>query len=375
MELIFSLSALLFFYTFIGYPLILKFLLIGKKAPAVDSNNELPNISIVLCIYNSVSLLEKRINNIFEGNYPTDKIQLIIVSDGSTDNPAQVIQKLNLTNIKFVEYPLNKGKSFALNEGIKHVTTDLVAFADVRQSFDKDALIYLAQHFSVGTTGAVSGNLHIIDDKNNAASDPGLYWKYEKWIREKESRVNSMVGVTGAIYMARKALIPQIPDNSLLDDMFIPLSMVYEGYKIKFESKAIAYDVSSSSNAEEFHRKVRTLAGNFQLLKQLPWLMSPVKNPLFFQFISHKFLRLITPYTLILMLLTSFLSQDVILTLLFGLQILFYGYSLLAYTLAKTNNSLPLGAFCSSFCSLQLAALKAGWKYYMGNPLTLWRKH
>jgi len=375
MELIFTLNILLILYTFIGYPLILKCLTMSKKASSFGATDKLPEISVVLCIYNSVSLLEKRIQNIFESNYPSHKVQLIIVSDGSTDNPENVVSRLNMGNIRFVEYKSNKGKSYAINEGLKYVTTDLVAFADVRQSFDKDALIYLSQHFAVETTAAVSGNLHIIDDKNNAASEPGLYWKYEKWIREKESRINSMVGVTGAIYMARKRLIPQIPENSLLDDMFIPLSMVKKGYQIKFESKAIAYDISSSSNAEEFHRKVRTLAGNFQLLKQLPWLLSPTNNPLFFQFFSHKLLRLITPYALILMLISSFLSQSAILVLFFWLQLLFYVYSMLAYTLAKTNNSLPLGAFCSSFCSLQLAALKAGWKYYFGDPLSLWRKH
>ncbi|WOH36631.1 glycosyltransferase [Thalassotalea fonticola] len=377
MESIFYLSIVIILYTFIAYPLLIA--LIGKirAVQFIDnSDDDLPEISIVLCIYNSRNLLLKRLENILDTDYPLDKLRLIIVSDGSTDQPEEVIKSYHhLLNIKFIEYAQNRGKSYALNIAFKNVHTDLVAFADVRQSFNSQALTALQAQFANENIGAVSGNLHITGDDENIQSEPGLYWLYEKWIRRSESDADSLIGVTGAIYMARKSLIPKIPDNCLLDDMYIPLTIIKNGYKIKFIDDAIAYDKSSSSITEEFTRKVRTLAGNFQLIHQLPWLLNPFKNPVFFQFISHKILRLVIPYALISLLLTSMLSQHIGGKIILFIQLIFYSYSLLALVLTKKNINLPLGSICVSFCSLNYAAFLAGWKYYFTSTQNLWRKH
>ncbi|MGB0936508.1 MAG: glycosyltransferase [Colwellia sp.] len=355
--------------------MILKYLTRHKRVETKVISKYYPDISIVLCMYNAADQITARIDNILASNYPKKNINIVIVSDGSTDHPEKIIEKLNYPNITLISYENNQGKSYALNQGIKHVTTELVAFADIRQTFHPDALYNLSIHFADKTIGAISGNLEISLDAHNPQSDPGLYWKYEKWIREKESDLNSMLGVTGAIYMARSSLLPKIPEDTLLDDMYIPLSMVKQGYKIKFDSKAIAYDVSSSSTAEEFNRKVRTLAGNFQLMTQLPWLLSMRKNPLFFQFFSHKVLRLFTPYFLITILISSYYAENILIKSFLSLQLGFYLYSVLCFHLAKFKIKLPLGSFSVSFCSLQLAALCAGWKYCVNDPKTLWHKH
>jgi biofilm PGA synthesis N-glycosyltransferase PgaC len=374
MEVLFLICTIAFVYTFFGYPFILFYLTRNKKENAISPEYS-PEITIILCIYNSAHLLKARINNLLACSYPSDKIKIIIVSDGSTDFPNTVVDQLNGKEITFIHYPENQGKSFALELALKKAKTDLVAFADIRQSFEFDALQHLAKHFIVPDVGAVSGNLVIREDESNKASEPGLYWKYEKWIREKESDINSMLGVTGAIYMARRKLIPKIPADTLLDDMYIPLSMIKEGYKIKFESDAIAYDISSQSPEEEFHRKVRTLAGNFQLVAQMPWLLSITKNPLFFQFFSHKIMRLIVPYCLLFIFLTSYLLNGNIYNAIFILQVCFYTYSSLSFLLLKKDIKLPFASATISFCSLHLASLLAGWKYLFFSPEKLWQKH
>lgn len=371
MMIIFSTSLFILFYTFIGYPLFLS-LIKKSDMTSLASSDELPIITVVLCIYNSRSLLEQRINNIFESEYPESKLKILVVSDGSTDKPEEIIAKIDDARIKLLHYNKNQGKSYALSYAKDYINTPYVAFSDIRQTFDPLALKYLASTITQKSVGAVSGNLKIIAE--NGKEESGLYWKYEKAIRMKESDLHSLLGVTGAIYMAKTNLLPCVPKDSLLDDMYIPLSMVKRGYKIKFCEQAIAYDTESGSVEEEFTRKVRTLAGNYQLIQHLPWLLSPIKNPLFFQFFSHKVARLIMPFALLSLFISSVFIPEQKLPLI--LQILFYSYSLFSYSFKQIGSKLPFSSTCISFCSLNLAALVATWKYFTVKDMTnLWKKH
>jgi len=371
MSIIFFSSLCVLLYTFLGYPLILR-MAKKEKESSLLSPNDLPKLTVVLAIYNSSKLLTQRVNNIFDSNYPKEKINLLIVSDGSTDNPQSILTELNNPSVKLIHYDENKGKSFALNYAQQYIETDVVAFADIRQSFHPDALLHLASMLTDKTVGAVSGNLKI--KSTSDTEEQGLYWRYEKAIRKKESDLYSLLGVTGAIYMTRTALLPPIPEDALLDDMYIPLTMVKQGYKIKFCEGAIAYDTASSSVQEEFTRKVRTLAGNYQLIKQLPWLLSISQNPVFFQFVSHKLARLAMPIALIFLLISSAMIESNLITLFFWGQVAFYLYTLIGYS--SKNYHLPLIKTCISFCSLNLAALVATWKYFTVDDITsLWKKH
>ncbi|WP_206483090.1 glycosyltransferase [Thalassotalea sp. G2M2-11] len=373
MSILFFLSLTLLIYTFVGYPAILKLVKSEKTSPPIK-DEKLPELTVLLCIYNSANQLASRIENILASDYPSAKLNILVVSDGSTDNPERIIDKLNTPQITLLQYPENKGKSYALSYAFQHVSTEYIAFTDVRQSFKSDALKLLAHNLSSEKIGAVSGNLVITSKANN--EETGLYWKYEKSIRQKESDLNSLLGVTGAIYMAKTKLLPNLPHDSLLDDMYIPLSMVQQGYKIKFCEQAIAYDKASGTIEEEFTRKVRTLAGNYQLIKQMPWLLSPKKNPLFFQFLSHKIARLIMPFALISLFVSSFYLDSPTQPIFITTQIVFYVYTLLGYLTKNSNTQLPLINTCISFCSLNLAALLACWKYLTVKDITsLWKKH
>jgi len=376
MEFLFAGSMLLLIYTFLGYPLLLKFLVKNtEKNSSPTASIELPNITILLCIYNGSKILSERLSNLLTNGYPREKISIVVVSDGSTDEPNKVLDALSLSNVKLIHYPENQGKSYALNIGLQHVKTEIVVFADIRQYFLGDTILNMVNYFECSKVGAVSGNLVIEKDENNKQSEPGLYWRYEKWIREKESELYSLIGVTGAVYAARMSSIPTIPSNTLLDDMFVPLSMIKEGYVVKFVKNAIAIDVSSSSIEEEYFRKIRTLAGNFQLLSLCPWLLSPINNPVFFQFFSHKVLRLLMPYCLLITLATALLSSSVYLYAFGCFQLVAYGYSFACYFAKSSSVKLPLSSPILSFCSLNVAAFMAGWKYYFSPVKSLWKKH
>lgn len=373
MTILFIVCLFLLLYTFIGYPLLLQ-LVKSKKNPSLLEDSKLPEVTIVLCIYNSANKLADKITNILASDYPKCKLQILIVSDGSTDNPKQIIDEIDNPAIQFVDYEINQGKSYAIAFALKYINTEYAAFTDIRQTFKADALRQLASQLSQEDVGAVSGNLVINSDSNS--EEQGLYWKYEKAIRKKESDLNSLLGVTGAIYMAETKLLPHLPSDSLLDDMYIPLSIIQKGKKVKFCEQAIAYDRASDTIEEEFTRKVRTLAGNYQLMKQLPWLLSLNKNPLFFQFLSHKLARLFMPFVLVLLFISSFYLEPLPKIVLVLGQSFFYGYSLFGFVSRKYKLKLPLMSTCISFCSLNLAALVAFWKYFTTSDITkLWKKH
>jgi len=368
---LFYISFFIIIYTFIGYPILLRLVKATKPCEPLE-DHKLPDLTIVLCIYNGSKNLRQRIDNLLASDYPAEKLNVLVISDGSTDYPEKVIDELGDSRVTIKGYEENKGKSFALNFAQQFITTPYTVFTDIRQTFDANALRALASLVVKDNIGAASGNLEI--KSCDSSEEPGAYWRYEKAIRKKESDLHSLLGVTGAIYIAQTDLLPEIPKDSLLDDMFIPLNIVKQGKQVKFCEEAIAYDVPSKTTQEEFTRKVRTLAGNFQLISHMPWLLSPTQNPLFIQFISHKVLRLVMPFALIALLVSSLYVDHDIIQIFFWLQISFYLYALFGYLFRQIK--LPFVSVAISFCSLNYASLIATWKYFTTDDLTsLWKKH
>ncbi|GAA6174014.1 glycosyltransferase family 2 protein [Colwellia sp. KU-HH00111] len=357
-------------YTYLLYPLIIWLMAkwfgkeITKRMP-----NQLPQITVVLCVYNSEKIIEARIRNIFALCYPTEKLNVIVVADGCTDNSCEKVQSLGLDNVKLVTYEKNHGKSYALSQALQNIETDLVLFSDVRQRFEEDVLQKMLPYFSDESIGAVTGNLLI----EKSSGDPGLYWRYEKAIRKCESDYLSIVGVTGAIYMARTKLLPIFPTNVVLDDMYGPLSIIRQKYRVVYCEEAYAYDSGSLTLKEEFDRKVRTLAGNYQLFSLLPWTLNPFKNPVFFELFSHKICRLLVPYFMILTFISSALTNHWFGIFIFYSQLFFYGLTLLEYFFFYKKKGKT--SFILSFIMLNLAALKAGLVYWIRPTSSLWKNH
>jgi biofilm PGA synthesis N-glycosyltransferase PgaC len=369
-DALFWLSFALFLYAYIGYPLLIALLSRLKPLPANQLDiAPLPEVTIVLCVYNAEDSIAERLQNLCRLDYPADKLQILVVSDGSTDQTVQRVEQLQDARIRCIAYADNRGKAYALSQAVSQIATDYTLFADGRQRFDADVIKQLLGYFADNQVGAVTGNLVIASGKGT----PGLYWQYEKLIRSAESRYQSLIGVTGAIYMARTSLVPtDLPQGLLLDDMYIPLQMVQQGYQVKFCATAVAHDRASGSLREEFDRKVRTLAGNYQLFRLAPWTMNPLKNPVWFQLLSHKVLRLLVPYLLIVLLLTSASSNNWLLQCAFAVQLLCYavaGFSYFWLYRQRGQSNVIL-----TFCMLNLAALKASWVNFR-SPQQLWKRH
>lgn len=366
-------------YSFVLYPLWIAKLARKNTSPLPSSiaQEDLPNVTVVLSTFNGAELLNKRVDNIFQSNYPKNKLNMIVISDGSTDNTTDILLKLESSNskLRYVHYNQNRGKCYAINQALSLIDGGVVVFCDLRQEFCPEAILTMVTHLQPDDVGAVTGNL-IIRESDGAQSDPGIYWQYEKWIRENEGRYNSLLGVTGAIYAAKaESLPPSLPNNTILDDMFIPFHIIKNGQKVQMALDAFAYDVPSSTIGEEFTRKVRTLAGNFQLMTLHPWLNNPFRNPVYFEWMSHKVSRLLVPYALLGVLVSSSLGDGVIFDSVFVSEWVFYLYATVSYLALNRETKMKFGPLCVSFCTLNIAALFAGWKFLFTPVESLWAKH
>jgi biofilm PGA synthesis N-glycosyltransferase PgaC len=323
-----------------------------------------PDVSIVMAVRNEEANLTAKLKNLAELDYPQERLQIVIASDGSTDATEQILQS-NAGLVTSVILKQSNGKGSALNEAVRHATGAILVFLDARQHVESDAVSQLVSCFAEDSVGAVSGELVLTPVADGASSNGlGIYWIIEKAVRKLESASGSVVGVTGAIYAIRRELYTDIPSGTILDDVFVPMHVARKGKRVVFQPSAIARDRLFVEKGKEFSRKVRTLTGNYQLLRLAPWLLTPA-NPLLFRFISHKLLRLAVPLFLIVMLVASGLSGGAMYRALFWMQVLFY--ALAAWGAVNPGSRrLKLVAIASTFVMLNAAAAMAFYNFLAG---------
>jgi cellulose synthase/poly-beta-1,6-N-acetylglucosamine synthase-like glycosyltransferase len=276
----------------------------ANASPAAHGGQEKyePSITIIVAAYNESASIEGKILNLLALDYPAQKVQIILSLDGPTDDTEAVARKYETARMRVLALKQHGGKAEALNSAAAKATGTILVFADARQLLDRTAVRELVSNFEDVSVGAVTGELMLLDEFGKEARDAvSLYWRYEKALRSMESDIHSTLGATGALYAIRRDLYRPIPNHTILDDVAIPMNAVLGGKRVVFDRAARAYDFVASSPAKEFARKVRTLTGNFQLLKQMPDLMVPWRNPVFIQFVSHKIGRLLVPYFLIML--------------------------------------------------------------------------
>ena len=335
----------------------------------VQSASCKPLLSIVMIVRNEAAVLDRKLRNLLALNYPPDLCEIIVFSDGSADATNDMLREASIEpRVRVILATKARGKAVGLNQAIAIAHGEVVVFTDARQMIEPDALHLLARNFADPTVGCASGELMLGDPASGeTVRGMGLYWRVEKTIREMESASGSVVGATGALYAVRRSLLVPVPQGTILDDVYIPMNVVRQGARVIFVPSARAWDVAPQKTGHEFSRKVRTLSGNYQLMQLAPWLLSG-KNPLRFEFISHKLLRLFAPFALAAALIAS---ADLALSRPFyrialALQLAFYGLSLIA--LLKLVKG-PLGKVAdaaNTFVVLNSAALVAFVKFVTG---------
>lgn len=342
MESIFWISFIIIFYVYFGYPALLALVRRMAARPVKKVYRE-PEVTLVIAAHNERERIEEKLKNCLELDYPKRKLQIIVSLDGPTDGTEFIVWRYASRGVEMVHANEHRGKARALNAAMRRARGAIVVFADVRQMFDRAAIRELVANFSDERVGAVSGELVLMDDAHEEAkTDVGLYWRYEKAIRSLESDIHSILGATGAIYAIRRELYQELPEDTLLDDVLIPMRIVIGGKRTVFDPSAKAYDVVACCPLAEYGRKVRTLAGNYQLLAQLPHLLVPWRNPVFVQFLSHKVGRLLVPWALMTMFATNLFMLRGLYSVTFSLQTAWYLFAAIGYGVSKRTVTPPI---------------------------------
>ncbi|MCC6340910.1 MAG: glycosyltransferase family 2 protein [Bryobacterales bacterium] len=290
----FSAALCFLFYVLFGYPLLLGWM--ARRPRPVRRGPFEPTVTLILAVHNGERFLEQKLRSILELDYPRDKVDIIVASDGSTDGTTAIASSFSRSGVHLLTLPRG-GKPLALNAAIGEARGEILVFTDVRQLLAPNSLKLLLENFADPTVGGASGELVIRDGKTAEEADVGLYWRYEFWIRTRLSRIDSIFGATGAYYALRRRLAVPIPPRILLDDVYLPMAGFLQGYRLIVDRRARAFD-SPASLRGEFRRKIRTLAGNYQILLSCPWILSR-KNRMLFHYVSYKLARLLLPFALL----------------------------------------------------------------------------
>lgn len=368
---VFWVGGALILYTYLLYPLLVQWL--GRRrhaAPAAAPTASARSFSLVIAVHDEASRIVARLHELASLARGCGGGEIIVVTDGCGDATAELARAVADPLVRVVELAENCGKSQALSRGCAVARGDILVFADARQRWAEDALAMLLSNFSQPQLGAVSGEL-VLESASGALAGVGLYWRYEKWLRRAESRLHSTVGVSGSIAAVRRELFQPIPRGILLDDVYWPLRVVMQGYRVIHDERARAYDCLPERARDEFRRKVRTLSGNYQLVTALPELLSPRRNPIWVQFVSHKLLRLLVPWLLIGVFFSSALLHGWPYQLAFWAQLLLYGAALLGLTGISRSR---IAHTAASFVTLNAAAWLAFWVWASGGSAAAWRK-
>jgi glycosyltransferase involved in cell wall biosynthesis len=304
MKAAFWLSLAVISYTYAGYPLIM--FLLARLRPRRWKRKPIDaSVSVVMAVHNGAHLLRGQVEHLTTLD-PAYVREVIIVSDGSDDGTAEILRQVNDSRVRAIILEEQVGKAAALNQGIAAASSEILLFVDIRPKIAPGALKELLGNFADPSVGCVAGELVLNTAGHDAAASAvsGVYWRYEQWIRNCEAAWDSPVGVYGGFYAARRSLVTAFPAGIILDDMFQPLAIIRQGYRSVLDRTAFVTDTWPGKVAGEFQRKVRTLAGNYQLVSLAPWVLS-LRNRVLFQLVSHKLLRLVVPYFFALSLVSS----------------------------------------------------------------------
>lgn len=360
-------------YTYIGYGIVLYLLvflkrLATKAKPLADISDDcLPEVTLMVCAYNEEDVIAEKMANTHLLYYPTDRLHLMWVTDGSTDNTNSLLSAY--PEVKVVYSPERLGKAAALKHGIKEVETEIVMMTDANTMLNPGAVREIVRLMQDPKVGCVSGEKKVMakNDSDEAAQGEGLYWKYESTLKRLDGELYSAMGAAGELCVIRRQLMTEIPDDTLLDDFVISMEIVRKGYKIAYTSKAYAMEYGSADLHEESKRKRRIAAGGLQSCWRLRSLMNPLRYPVVaFQFVSHRVLRwTITPVCLFALIpLNTILvlsGEGVIYTVIWILQILFYASAAVGLRISKYFVFMNLNVF-------------RGMAYLFNNTSGMWEK-
>jgi poly-beta-1,6-N-acetyl-D-glucosamine synthase len=373
MNLVFWIAAIALVYTYAGYPALVWLWSRLRERPLWLSTR-LPRVTVVTVAQDEELYIDERIQNLLALDYPPELLEIVVASDGSRDGTAARARAYAGAGVLVLPFAARRGKAATLTDAVHWASGEILLLCDTRQHIDRGAVRALVAAFGDSRVGAVSGLLVLPGSHGAVGKGLGLYWRLETFLRACESRIDSMIGATGALYAVRRHLFEPLPPDTLLDDVVVPLRVVRRGYRTVLEPRAFAVDKSGDDPRREFARKVRTLAGCFQLFVRERWLFDPRQNRVWLQTLSHKGLRLLGPLWMLLAFVGCVtLSAQPLYRVLLVAQLAFYAAALAGFALQRSGRVRALGA-AWTFCLLQAAVVVGFFRYLGRTQPVVWKQ-
>ncbi len=377
LEIVYLVVLSIIVYTYLGYPLIIVGLSkLFPKRRKIDLTHE-PSVTWVVPSFNEEDIIAKKIENILALDYPKDKLEIMIITDGSTDHTPSIAR--TFSGVTVLHENARRGKSAAENRAMKHIGSEIVVFNDANTKVGVQSLRELVKHYADPSVGGVSGAKGIIVEKNDLAESKGegLYWKYESAIKKADSTFNSLMGAAGELVSFRSELVQDLPLDTILDDFMQSFYILKQDKVMIYEPQAKAEETSSASIDEELKRKIRIAAGGWQSISRLPFMFNLLKRPIqSWMYISHRVLRWsITAFSLPVLLLVNVLlfSEHMVFDVLLLGQILFYSAALVAHLKRHKAISGPVLAIYY-FCVMNYAVLAGFVRFIRNGQSASWER-
>lgn len=372
-ELIFWLFIGVIFYTYIGYPVLTLFLSLFNNHPVHKKDIE-PLVTFLITAYNEEKNLSQKLENTLSLDYPKDKLEIMVASDGSTDNTDEIVKNFSGRGVILHRVEGRVGKTETQNQAVKSAGADIIIFSDATTNYDKNAIRKIVRNYNDPTIGAVSGRYEYLNPTGaSVGTGTILFWKYENFIKSRQTRIKTITGCCGCIYSVRRRLYEPLP-KEIISDLVEPLKIIEKGYRIAFEPEAIAYEVTEEKAREEFSMRVRVITRGMNGLAYVKDLLNPFRNPFVsFQLNSHKVLRWLIPFFLVLIFSANCMLLDQKLyQLLFVAQAVFYGAAFGGWYLEKLGKKHKILSLPLYFCVVNLASLRAFLNFILGRKMVTW---
>lgn len=391
-KILFWIAAFIVFYTYIGYGILLYVLVLlkrlfsgkGKPAVAIPDEADLPHVSFVVAAYNEENWIEDKIKNCLEFDYPKDKIELVFVTDGSSDSTPKLVENYAYpsdVDWKLYHSPARKGKIAAVERIMEFIQNPITIYTDANTDVNKEAIKRIVAHYQDPKVGGVAGEKRVsmmAEDSANSAGE-GFYWKYESSLKNWDSELNSVVGAAGELFSLRTNLYQAVPSDTVIEDFYMTLKIAMKGYKIKYESGAYAVETASASVGEELKRKIRIAAGGHQAISRLKPLLNIFKyKTLSFQYISHRVLRwTLTPVAMIVLFFVNIVLAiygSTFFKVVMSLQLAFYFLAFIGYLLEKRKLKFKPFFIPYYFCIMNYAVIMGFFRFIKGSQSVVWEK-
>ena len=381
MTTLFWLAIFFVFYAFLGYGLVIAILARMRPQPIAQHPTnpaDYPSLTLIVPCFNEVDFIQQKIDNSLALSYPTEKLEIIFISDGSSDGTDHIIAAQS--GLVAMHRPERLGKAAAMNRAVRVAKGEVVVFCDANTDLNSNALLEIAKHYSDPKIGAVAGEKRIAQGGAAAASEAGegFYWKYESALKKWDARFYTIVGAAGELFSCRKSLYEELPQDSILDDFMLSMRIAEKGYRVVYEPAATATETASADVAEEMKRKIRIAAGGWQSVSRLKKAINPLHNfTLWFQYVSHRVLRwTVTPFLLVAIFVGNhfLLTEGAFYALLLAGQYLFYAMAFVGHLLSLRQIKIKVFFVPYYFVVMNYCALAGFLRFIRGQQKATWER-